>query len=146
MLRNRIRIRCESVSGLDPDPGLFGSKLEMSKMERNYSGICKMDIHKGLFYVFYSTLLHLPRSNPGLLRLWHRQPDAIATRLDLIHKGVDDSMRGKSLPESVFSCQTQTIVTFLFTSAFFAPHGVGPGTPNECGSGCRFFETLPFFS
>ena len=25
-------------------------------------------------------------SNPGLLRLWHCQPDAITTRLDLIHE------------------------------------------------------------
>ncbi len=52
------------------------------------------------FYVRYSTLLHLPplrfpcaaaawcsdRSNPGLLRLWHWQPDALTTRIDLIHR------------------------------------------------------------
>jgi hypothetical protein len=51
-----------------------------------------------VFYVHYSTLLHLPPlrfhcvggrrmegPNPGLLRLWHWQPDALTTRLDLIH-------------------------------------------------------------
>jgi hypothetical protein len=53
--------------------------------------------HKGGFFWFlvYSTLLHLPPSNstvsedagivPGLLRLWHGQPDALTTWLHLIH-------------------------------------------------------------
>ena len=27
----------------------------------------------------------MPGSNPGLLRLWHWQPDALTTRLELIH-------------------------------------------------------------
>jgi hypothetical protein len=52
---------------------------------------------KAKIYVLYSTLLHLPfpadfycvrrmlGSNPGLLRLWNRQSDALTARLDLIH-------------------------------------------------------------
>jgi hypothetical protein len=47
-----------------------------------------------IFYVFYSTLLHLPplrfhcvegcwdRNRPRLLRLWHWQSDALANRLE----------------------------------------------------------------
>jgi hypothetical protein len=54
----------------------------------------KKDFLYYLCTVFHSTLLHLPPlriplrmlgSNPGLLRLWHCQSDALTTRLDLIH-------------------------------------------------------------
>ncbi len=54
-----------------------------------------------VFYICCSTLLHVPPSdftvsedagmgsNPGLLRLWHWQQDALATWLDLIHSWLD---------------------------------------------------------
>jgi hypothetical protein len=53
----------------------------------------QVDFFGFFMYVLYSTLLHLPPltfhcvqgSNPGQLRLWHRLPDALATRLHLIH-------------------------------------------------------------
>ncbi len=36
-----------------------------------------------------------PGSNPGLLRLWHWQPDALTTWLDLIHSSARSHAHGK---------------------------------------------------
>jgi hypothetical protein len=55
-----------------------------------------------------------------MLRFSASDPDPVQNCIGDIHKGLNDSMRGKSFPESVFSCKTQTLVTFLFTRAFFA--------------------------
>jgi hypothetical protein len=61
-----------------------------------------MDFFEDFLFVsvLYSTLLHLPPPgstvsedaaglNPGLLRLWHWQLDALTIQLDLIHSGQD---------------------------------------------------------
>ncbi len=51
-------------------------------------------------------------SNPGLLRLWYWQPDALTTRLDLIHK------LGYSRSRPLYKHAIQTI-GFSYTSVFF---------------------------
>ncbi len=51
-------------------------------------------------------------SNPGLLQLWHWQPDALTTRLDLIHENFRTILKTNYLFRKAF-------IPFFFSSEWF---------------------------